>query len=170
MKGNKPQPHERDVPKMARPFQAIPMPYSPLLPQKEDEKRPEISKPAVTGTAKKKKKERGVVVSSSGKTKGGNMKGETASTVDTTTTFPKALLCKSKTNTLPVWQQPETEDKISWNIHLKTLLYEKACLVYVTLSESDYIADSYGKNSYKSHVYAHLYSRFQGTAAGFEFC
>ena len=85
-------------------------------------------------------------MSSSGKTKGGNMKGETTSMVDATTSFPKALLCKPKTDTLPVWQQPETEDKISWNIHLKMLLYEKACLVYVTLSESDYISEKYGKN------------------------
>jgi hypothetical protein len=146
MQGNKPQPHEQDVPKMARPFQAIPMPYSPLSPQKENEKQPEISKPVVTGTARKKKKDRGVAVSSSSKTKGGNVKGETAGTVDAANTFPNALLCKSKTDTLPVWQQPETEDKISWNIHLKTLLYEKACLVYVTLSESDYIAEKYGKD------------------------
>ena len=146
MQGNKSQPHERDVPKMARPFEAIPMPYSPLSPQKETEKQPEVSKPVVTGTTRKKKKDRGVAMSSSGKTKGGNVKSETASTVDATNTFPKALLCKSKTDTMPVWQQPETEDKISWNIHLKTLLYEKACLVYVTLSESDYIAEKYGKN------------------------
>jgi len=145
MQGNKPQPHEQDVPKMARPFQAIPMPYSPLSPQKENDKQPEISKPVVTGTARKKKKDRGVAVSSSGKTKGGNMKGEAAGTVDAANTFPKALLCKSKTDALPVWQQPGTEDKISWNIHLKTLLYEKACLVYVTLSESYYIAEKYGK-------------------------
>jgi len=146
MQGNQPQPHEQDVPKMARPFQAIPMPYSPLSPQKENEKQPEIPKPVVTGTARKKRKDRGVAMSSSSKTKGGNMKGETAGTLDATTTFPKALLCKPKTDTLPVWQQPETEDKISWNIHLKMLLYEKACLVYVTLSESDYISGKYGKN------------------------
>jgi hypothetical protein len=132
---------------MARPFQAIPMPYTPLSPQKENEKRPEISKPAVTGAARKKKKDRGVAVSSSTKTKDGHVKGETPSTVDTTTTFPKALLCKSKTDTVPMWQQqPGTDDKISWNIHLKALLYEKACLVYVTLSESDYVAEKYGKN------------------------
>jgi hypothetical protein len=141
MQGNKAQPHEQDVPKMARPFQAIPMPYSPLSPQKENEKQPEISKPVVTGTARKKKKDRVVAAS-----KGGNVKCDTASTVDAMNNFPKALLCKSKTDTLPVWQQPETEDKISWNIHLKTLLYEKACLVYVTLSESDYVAEKYGKN------------------------
>jgi hypothetical protein len=131
---------------MARPFEAIPMPYSPLSPQKESEKQPEITKPVVTGTARKKKKDRGVAVSTGGKTKGGNGKGETTGAVDARNTFPKALLCKSKTDALPVWQQPETEDKISWNIHLKTLLYEKACLVYVTLSESDYIREKYGKN------------------------
>ena len=148
MQGNKPQPHERDVPKMARPFEAIPMPYSPLSPQKETERQSEISKPVVTGTgtARKKRRDRGVAVSSGSKTKGGSVKGERAGTVDAAASFPKALLCKPKTDTLPVWQQPETEDKISWNIHLKMLLYEKACLVYVTLSESDYVSEKYGKN------------------------
>jgi hypothetical protein len=33
---------------------------------------------------------------------------------------------------------------MSWSIHLKTLLYEKACLVYVTLAENDYVAENYG--------------------------
>ena len=145
MKGNQPQTHGQDVPKMARPFQAIPMPYSPLSPQKENDKQPEVTKPVVTGTVRKKKKERGVTLSSGSKAKGGTVKSETAGTTDTASAFPKALLCKSKTDTLPIWQQPETEDKISWNVHLKTLLYEKACLVYVTLAESNYIAEKYGK-------------------------
>ncbi|KDR07710.1 Erythroid differentiation-related factor 1 [Zootermopsis nevadensis] len=138
---------QQEIPKMARPFQAIPMPYSPLSPQKENGKQPEISGPVSTGTVKKKKKERNVPMPAGSKTKGENAgtKGEGSS--------PKVLLCKSRTETMPTWQQPENSDKMSWNIHLKTLLYEKACLVYVTLAESDYIAENYGRSlKYIVHV------------------
>lgn len=143
MKGNKQQQQsrEQDSPKMARPFQAIPMPYSPLSPQKENEKQPEISGPVSTGTTKKKKKERSISMSGASKTK-----GETVDTGEGEGGSPRALLCKSRTETMPTWQRPENADKMSWNIHLKTLLYEKACLVYVTLAESDYIAENYGMN------------------------
>lgn len=139
------KPQEEDTPKMARPFQAIPMPYSPLSPQKENEEPSEISGPVLTGATRKKKKERVIpVTASSRKTKGGNVRGEMAGAVDGASSSPKALLCKSKTEALPTWQQPENENKMSWSVHLKTLLYEKACLVYVTLAESDYIAENYG--------------------------
>ncbi|PNF29301.1 hypothetical protein B7P43_G08945 [Cryptotermes secundus] len=145
MKGSKPEPQEQDTPKMARPFQAIPMPYSPLSPQKENEELPDISGPALTGTTKKKRKEKGIPVTATGsKTKGANVRGETAGAVDGACSSPKALLCKSRTEALPTWQRPDNKDRMSWSIHLKTLLYEKACLVYVTLAESDYVAENYG--------------------------
>jgi hypothetical protein len=144
MKGNAQRSQEREIPKMARPFQAIPMPYSPLSPQKENEKQPETSGPVSTGTTRKKKKERSVAMPASSKTR-----GEKAGTVEGEGSSPKALLCKSRTETMPTWQRPENADKMSWNIHLKTLLYEKACLVYVTLAESDYIAENYGMNSFR---------------------
>lgn len=97
------------------------------------------------GTTKKKKKEKVTsVTASSSETKGGNVRGETVGAMDGAGSSPKALLCKPKTEALPTWQQPENENKMSWSIHLKTLLYEKACLVYVTLAESDYIAENYG--------------------------
>jgi hypothetical protein len=147
MKGKTQQLQEQDVPKMARPFQAIPMPYSPLSPGKENEKQPDLSGSVSTAMMKKKKKEKGVSVHSSSKTKSGSVKSETANIMEGAGSSPKTLLCKSKTETMPTWQQPESTDKMSWNIHLKTLLYEKACLVYVTLAESDYIAENYGMNS-----------------------
>lgn len=145
MKGNKQEPQEQDTPNMARPFQAIPMPYSPLSPQKGNEELPETSGPVLTGTTKKKKKERGIPMTATGsKTKGAKLRGETTGVADDAGSSPKALLCKFKTEALPTWQQPENEDRMSWSIHLKTLLYEKACLVYVTLAESDYVAENYG--------------------------
>ncbi|PSN47600.1 hypothetical protein C0J52_04586 [Blattella germanica] len=98
---------QQEVPKMAHPFQAIPMPYSPL----SNQEAPNTFTNKKTTSKKKKKKP----------------KEESNS--------PKALLCKSRTETMPTWQQPDKADNLSWNVHLKTLLYEKACLVYVTLSE-----------------------------------
>ncbi|XP_069671466.1 erythroid differentiation-related factor 1 [Periplaneta americana] len=84
---------ERDAPKMARPFQAIPMPYSPLGSQNENKEE-----------AVKKKKEDGT------------------------------LLCR-----------PDKEDNLSWNTHLRILLYEKASLVFVVLEEKDFVSENYGQ-------------------------
>nr|CAD7585938.1 unnamed protein product [Timema genevievae] len=70
---------KEEVPKMARPFQAIPMPYSPL------------QEPS------------------------------------------GAELCKAR-----------SDDTASWKVHLNTLLLEKACLVYATLTEQRYSAGNYG--------------------------
>lgn len=42
---------------------------------------------------------------------------------------------------MPTWQTPDANDTASWNTHLKTLLYEKACLVYATLAENDYASE-----------------------------
>ena len=118
---------KQDTPKMAHPYQAIPMPYSPLSQQQETEQASSTSGNKKSASKKKKKKTKEEVVE-----EGGN---------------PKALLCKSKTETMPIWQQPDKADNLSWNMHLKTLLYEKACLVYVTLAESDYVAENYGEYS-----------------------
>jgi hypothetical protein len=164
MKGSKQEPQEQDTPKMARPFQAIPMPYSPLSPQKENEELPEISGPVLTGTTKKKKKERGIpVTAAGGKIKGASVSCETAGAVDGAGSSPKALLCKFKTGALPTWQQPENEDRMAWSIHLKTLLYEKACLVYVTLAESDYVAENYGTKYLEISLGMHSHiAKFRG--------
>ncbi|XP_057661417.1 erythroid differentiation-related factor 1 [Diorhabda carinulata] len=102
--------------KMAKPFEPIPMPYGKL----EDVKKP-------TDPSKKKKKER--------KKKTENKNQEKL----TNALLPKNL---SEAQPLPTWQ--ENENSISWKDHLKTLLYEKAVLVYATLSEHHFIGGNYG--------------------------
>ena len=123
---------KQETPKMAHPYQAIPMPYSPLSQKKETSNISDISSSSGNkkSTSKKKKKK---------------TKEEVQEVVEEQNSNPKALLCKSKTETMPIWQQPDKADSLSWNMHLKTLLYEKACLVYVTLAESDYMAENYGE-------------------------
>lgn len=51
------------------------------------------------------------------------------------------LLCPMPAGCMPTWQTPDANDTASWNTHLKTLLYEKACLVYATLAENDYASE-----------------------------
>lgn len=103
------QREEEDNPKMAKPFQAIPMPYP---------------KTCSETTKKKNKKKK---------------KSKTESPETNNNDVPSALL-------LPTWQEPERTDHASWNAHLKTLLYEKVCLVYAILAEQDYVIEQYGNS------------------------
>ncbi|KOX80301.1 Erythroid differentiation-related factor 1 [Melipona quadrifasciata] len=66
------------------------------------------------------------------------------SKVETHEIEPKALLCKLKAETLPTWQAPQKNNNISWNVHLKTLLYEKASLIFAVLAENEYANRNYG--------------------------
>ncbi|KAJ9579565.1 hypothetical protein L9F63_004750 [Diploptera punctata] len=128
-----------EVPKMAHPYQAIPMPYSPLSQQQDTEQTSSSTGNKKPTSKKKKKKAKEEVVEEEEEEK--------------EISNPKALLCKSRIETMPIWQQPGQADSISWNVHLKTLLYEKASLVYVTLAESDYVAENYGRAlQYVVHV------------------
>ena len=51
---------------------------------------------------------------------------------------PGALFCNTKTETLPTWQSTKMSDILSWKVNLKTLLYEKASLIYAVLAEYEY--------------------------------
>lgn len=110
---------EEEEVKMAKPFEPIPMPYAKL---NEEKSTNEPSK-------KNKKKDR---------------KKKTEKTTDNTTENKTALLLKNKNEAqpLPTWR--ENNHEISWKDHLKTLLYEKAVLVYATLSEFHFISGNYG--------------------------
>lgn len=55
-----------------------------------------------------------------------------------------SLLLKQNPEPIPTWQEPDKNDNAAWNAHLKTLLYEKASLVYAILAERDYKRISYG--------------------------
>lgn len=117
---------------MAKPFQAIPMPYISL---KEDKKEieSEVSSINNSPTHKKKSKQKKV-----------KKLEKVIAKMEPHENEAKALLCKLKAETLPTWQAPKKSDNVSWNIHLKTLLYEKASLIFAVLAENEYANRNYG--------------------------
>ena len=112
---------EDDGPQMAKPFQAIPMPYSSL------------NEPAETACN-----------SPSFKRKNKQKKNKKSKPPVVNEEAPKALLCKAKT--LPTWQAPKKSDNLSWKAHLRTLLYEKATLTLGVLAENEYSKGNYGSS------------------------
>lgn len=120
--------YEEMHPNMAKPFQAIPMPYTPLNKQDTSimsKKNLENHSPMHKKKNKQKKK-----------------KNEKNVTKDVAS--ENALLCKPKAETLPLWQVPKKSDNICWSAHLKTLLYEKASLIFAVLAEKEYVNKNYG--------------------------
>lgn len=121
--------YEEAHPNVAKPFQAIPMPYAPLNQQSKNVVSEEISENSHSPVHKKKTKLR---------------KKKNEKNVVKEITSENALLCKSKAKTLPTWQAPKKSDNISWRGHLKTLLYEKASLIFAVLAEKEYVNKNYG--------------------------
>nr|XP_033341580.1 erythroid differentiation-related factor 1 isoform X1 [Megalopta genalis] len=115
---------------LAKPFQAIPMTYSPLKDEKKGSHSGESSLTSSPNHKKNRKKNR--------KSDKIVLKEEPVENV------AKALQCKVKVDTLPTWQAPKKSDNISWNAHLKTLLYEKASLIFAVLAENEYVNKNYG--------------------------
>ncbi|KAG7190566.1 hypothetical protein KM043_006659 [Ampulex compressa] len=121
--------YEESHQNMAKPFQAIPMPYTPLNQEKvknESEESSINSSPSHRKKVKQKKKKAEKIVTK---------------VIDTT---QNTLLHKLKTETLPTWQAPGKNENISWSAHLKTLLYEKASLIFAVLAEHEYSSNNYG--------------------------
>lgn len=52
---------------------------------------------------------------------------------------------------MPTWHNPpDAKDSVSWKLHLRVLLYEKACLSYAALAEYEFTNAKYDKfNSHK---------------------
>lgn len=112
---------EEEVQQMANPYQAIPLPYISL----EENVSVQNSSPSHKKKSKQKKKkmEKNVLKRNEEET-------------------PKTLLCKQET--LPTWETPKKSDNLSWNAHLKTLLYEKASLTLGVLAEYEFSNKNYG--------------------------
>lgn len=106
---------EEEVP-MAKPYEAIPMPFREMDSQVETTEKKGKKKD------KKKKHEKKAAENQS------------------------ALLLKShqEATPLPTWHNHEPKGEVSWKDHLKTLLYEKAVLVYAILTEHYFASGQYG--------------------------
>ncbi|XP_034103681.1 erythroid differentiation-related factor 1 [Drosophila albomicans] len=115
--------HEEQNPNMAKPFNAIPLPYEQLklVP-------PPSALPVPTEVQAQPAKKR------STKTKSKRSKSKELATTANSNSKPTQQL-SAKFN---------TQNFGSWNVHLKLLLLEKACLTYATLAEHHYETQSYG--------------------------
>lgn len=118
---------------MAKPFQAIPMPYASLSDAK-------LQSDKIATLDKILEEDHGFMHKRKNKQK----KKKHEKNIVKETTNANALLCKPKAETLPTWQAAKKSDNISWSAHLKTLLYEKASLIFAVLAEKEYINKNYG--------------------------
>ncbi|EDV96236.1 GH15321 [Drosophila grimshawi] len=109
--------HEEQNPNMAKPFNAIPLPYEQL----------KIFPPAAQAQTKKQP------------TKTTRKRGKSKELV-TTTNCPKPAAASNQ----QLNAKFNTQHFGSWNVHLRLLLLEKACLTYATLAEHHYEAQIYG--------------------------
>ncbi|EDW73295.1 uncharacterized protein Dwil_GK16732 [Drosophila willistoni] len=113
--------HEEQNPNMAKPFNAIPLPYEQLI----------MPPPSQSSSSSSKKSTK--LHKSDSKSK----------ELATTSNSSNSLTEDGKTN-----QQLSAKFNNhhfgSWNVHLKLLLLEKACLTYATLAEHHYELESFG--------------------------
>ncbi|XP_046658386.1 erythroid differentiation-related factor 1 isoform X2 [Homalodisca vitripennis] len=140
-------------PKMAQSHQPIPMPYSSLTPEKTKENKTKEVKPSSNKRKHKKKKHENKRSEKPSKVKASESSPEEenkeSSILDQ---FPvyfwnsdkKALLKKQQVMAMPTWETIDTMDNASWKDHLRTLLYEKACLVFYQLAEEAYKEERHG--------------------------
>ncbi|XP_054259203.1 erythroid differentiation-related factor 1 isoform X2 [Macrosteles quadrilineatus] len=148
--------NDQHEPKMAQSHQPIPMPYTCLA---SDQPKTSKNGPVTNTLPKKKNKKKKNESNQIEKEKQKKDKPLTPEVNEDQENhvldqFPvyfwnsdrNALLKKPQAMALPTWHSPETVDDLSWKGHLKTLLYEKACLVYNTLAEVEYSAKRYGKS------------------------
>ncbi|XP_030572363.1 erythroid differentiation-related factor 1 [Drosophila novamexicana] len=110
--------HEEQNPNMAKPFNAIPLPYEQL----------QLVQPPAQAQSKKR----------SIKTKSKRSKSKELATTNSSNK-PAAVSCNQKLSA-----KFNSQNFGSWNVHLKLLLLEKACLTYATLAEHYYEAQIYG--------------------------
>uniref|UniRef100_A0A903Z012 Erythroid differentiation-related factor 1 n=1 Tax=Anopheles minimus TaxID=112268 RepID=A0A903Z012_9DIPT len=146
--------HEESHPNMARSDNPIPLPYQPLRPEARSvdpekiipmgwkQTGEEMEQEDKDSEARKAGKKRSKSKHLEKQHKSGHSKqGEAvdhAPEVD-----PRALLLKGQIGVIK-----------SWNVHLKILLFEKACLVYATMAEQDYAQQRYGATL--RHLYASI--------------
>uniref|UniRef100_A0AAG5CYV1 Erythroid differentiation-related factor 1 n=1 Tax=Anopheles atroparvus TaxID=41427 RepID=A0AAG5CYV1_ANOAO len=145
--------HEEMHQNMAKSDSAIPLPYEPIRPEprpvdpdkvipmgwkaehaerrtenQHSDREEEKSNPSKGGKRRSKRKNGERQRGKGGKQDPSTGKGEAGSEVD-----PRALLLKGQIGVIK-----------SWNVHLKILLFEKACLVYATMAEQNYAQQQYG--------------------------
>ncbi|XP_039964741.1 erythroid differentiation-related factor 1 [Bactrocera tryoni] len=136
--------HEEQHPNMAKPFKPIPLPYESLSKQLLNGEA-EANKNLVDETADDNLSVHSEKAKKGKKSKAKRNKGKE---------LKESQNAKADANQAPA--QPQAEDKRiatkfntqhfgSWNVHLKLLLLEKACLTYATYAEYHYGELKYGR-------------------------
>lgn len=118
----------------AKPFEAIPMPYYPLNNDDKNSIDVNLQNHTTSNKSTKKQTKKKINKKNSDESNGAN------------NSSPNALLCKPKGEALPTWQAPKKTDNLSWKSHLKTLLYEKASLIFAVLAEHEYTNQKFGSS------------------------
>lgn len=118
-------------PRMAEPFVPIPLPYEQLKPEAQQINN---THKAIPMGWKKEADVPAASPSTSRKGKKKKKKNKKQNNVDERSEDGRALLLKGKSGVIQ-----------SWNVHLKLLLLEKACLTYATLAEHFYHEQNFGK-------------------------
>lgn len=136
--------HEEQHPNMAKPFKPIPLPYESLSKQvsnsETEENKNSIDEIADDSQSVHNEKDKKSKKSKVKRNKGKELKESQNDKIDV--------------NQAQI--QPQAEDKRiaakfntqhfgSWNMHLKLLLLEKACLTYATYAEYHYVEQKYGR-------------------------
>ncbi|KNC34701.1 hypothetical protein FF38_09133 [Lucilia cuprina] len=123
--------HEEQNPNMAKPFKPIPLPYESLNAQKEP-----LSRSKTVESDDESVKEMKTKKSKVKKSQVKDLKPlTTASSQQQQSQLPQQIAVSFNSQLFG-----------SWNIHLKLLLLEKACLTYATLAEHNYVEQKYGSS------------------------
>lgn len=120
--------HEEQNPNMAKPFKPIPLPYESLNAQKSSSNSKALDSDDESLPEMKTKK------SKSKKSQVKDLKSLTANSQQQSQ-LPQQIAVSFNSQLFG-----------SWNIHLKLLLLEKACLTYATLAEHHYVEQKYGSS------------------------
>ncbi|KAM7356540.1 erythroid differentiation-related factor 1 [Cochliomyia hominivorax] len=124
--------HEEQNPNMAKPFKPIPLPYESLNAQKSSNsnvKNGDSDDESLQETKAKKSKAKKLQVKDLKSLPGNNFQQQQQSPL------PQEIAVSFNSQLFG-----------SWNIHLKLLLLEKACLTYATLAEHHYVEQKYGSS------------------------
>ncbi|XP_055843680.1 erythroid differentiation-related factor 1 [Episyrphus balteatus] len=160
--------HEEQNPNMARPYKPIPLPYETLCASPREESPDTELSPQSIGaeqklTKSKKKKLR--------KNKGKDVKDEPTPAPSTSTSTSSSAVDDASSKQIATKFNSQLFG--SWNVHLKLLLLEKACLSYATLAEHNYLAQKFGlclKDIYMSYRCQEVVTKYMTTMVSQKSC
>lgn len=126
--------HEEQNPNMAKPFKPIPLPYETLKSPTKSDHSTIDTETSMEQTLSETKTRKSKLKKSHSKDLKPILTSSQHSQTSETSQMPPHQIAVSFNSQLFG----------SWNVHLKLLLLEKACLTYATLAESKYVEQKYG--------------------------